>query len=218
MLELAHLGAAVLHPRAVEYAKHHKVNLVVRSSFNNNEGTLVREDAQMEQGMVVRGIASDKNVARISVLGVADVPGVLAKMFGALADSGIDVDIIVQSGVQDGKADFSFTVSLNDRQRALDVLSGIRNEVPYHDTTYEEGLVKVSIVGAGMVSNPGVAAKMFQAISEVGVSIKMVSTSEIKVSCVIAAEPVQEVIRALHTAYGLDTAETVFVGGPSDRR
>jgi aspartate kinase len=218
MLELAHLGAAVLHPRAVEYAKHHKVNLVVRSSFNNNEGTLVREDAQMEQGLVVRGIASDKNVARISVLGVADVPGVLAKMFGALADSGIDVDIIVQSGVQDGKADFSFTVSLNDRQRALDVLSGIRNEVPYHDTTYEEGLVKVSIVGAGMVSNPGVAAKMFQAISEVGVSIKMVSTSEIKVSCVIAAEPVQEVIRALHTAYGMDTAETVFVGGPSDRR
>ncbi|MFC4302659.1 aspartate kinase [Cohnella boryungensis] len=218
MLELAHLGAAVLHPRAVEYAKHYKVNLVVRSSFNNNEGTLVREDAQMEQGMVVRGIASDKNVARISVLGVADVPGVLAKMFGALADNGIDVDIIVQSGVQDGKADFSFTVSLNDRQRALDVLSGIRSEVPYHDTTYEEGLVKVSIVGAGMVSNPGVAAKMFQAISEVGVSIKMVSTSEIKVSCVIAAGPVQEVIQALHTAYGLDTADTAFVGGPSERR
>jgi len=218
MLELAHLGAAVLHPRAVEYAKHNKVNLVVRSSFTNNEGTLVREDAEMEQGIVVRGIASDKNVARISVLGVEDVPGVLAKMFGALADSGIDVDIIVQSGVKDGKADFSFTVSLNDRQRALDVLAGIKTEVPYGDATYEEGLVKVSIVGAGMVSNPGVAATMFEAISSVGVSIKMVSTSEIKVSCVIAAEPVQDVIRALHTAYGLDTADTAFVGGPSERR
>ncbi len=218
MLELAHLGAAVLHPRAVEYAKHNKVNLVVRSSFTNNAGTLVREEAQMEQGIVVRGIASDKNVARISVLGVEDAPGVLAKMFGALANHGIDVDIIVQSGVQDGKADFSFTVSLADRPQALDVLAGLKPEVPYREATYEEGLVKVSIVGAGMVSNPGVAARMFEAISSVGVSIKMVSTSEIKVSCVIAAEPVQEVIRALHTAYGLDTADTAFVGGPSERR
>lgn len=218
MLELAHLGAAVLHPRAVEYAKHYNVNLVVRSSFTNNAGTLVREEAQMEQGIVVRGIAADKNVARISVLGVEDVPGVLAKMFGALAEHGIDVDIIVQSGVQDGKADFSFTVSLADRAKALDVLAGIKTEVPYREATFEEGLVKVSIVGAGMVSNPGVAAQMFEAISSVGVSIKMVSTSEIKVSCVIAAEPVQEVIRALHTAYGLDTADTAFVGGPSERR
>jgi aspartate kinase len=218
MLELAHLGAAVLHPRAVEYAKHYNVNLVVRSSFTNNAGTLVREEAQMEQGIVVRGIAADKNVARISVLGVEDVPGVLAKMFGALAEQGIDVDIIVQSGVQDGKADFSFTVSLADRSKALDVLAGIKTEVPYREATFEEGLVKVSIVGAGMVSNPGVAAQMFEAISSVGVSIKMVSTSEIKVSCVIAAEPVQEVIRALHTAYGLDTADTAFVGGPSERR
>ena len=172
----------------------------------------------MEQGIVVRGIAADKNVARISVLGVEDVPGVLAKMFGALAEQGIDVDIIVQSGVQDGKADFSFTVSLADRSKALDVLAGIKTEVPYREATFEEGLVKVSIVGAGMVSNPGVAAQMFEAISSVGVSIKMVSTSEIKVSCVIAAEPVQEVIRALHTAYGLDTADTAFVGGPSERR
>lgn len=218
MLELAHLGAAVLHPRAVEYAKHNQVNLVVRSSFTYNEGTLVREDAEMEQGVVVRGIAYDKNVARISVLGVKDEPGVLAKMFGALADKSIDVDIIVQSGVQDGKADFSFTVTLADRIRAIDVLSGIKSDVPYHEATYEEGLVKVSIVGAGMVSNPGVAAKMFEAISKVGVSIKMVSTSEIKCSCVIAAEPVHEVIRALHTAYGLDTEVTAYVGGPQDRR
>lgn len=218
MLELAHLGAAVLHPRAVEYAKNYNVNLVVRSSFTQNEGTLVREAAEMEQGVVVRGIASDKNVARISVLGVEDLPGVLAKMFGALADNGIDVDIIVQSGVQDGKADFSFTVSLADRQSALEVLKGIKAEIPYREANYEEGLVKVSIVGAGMVSNPGVAAKMFEAISSVGVSIKMVSTSEIRVSCVIAAEPVQDVVRALHTAYGLDTAVTAFVGGPQDRR
>ncbi|BBI33064.1 aspartate kinase [Cohnella abietis] len=218
MLELAHLGAAVLHPRAVEYAKHYNVNLVVRSSFTHNEGTLVREDAEMEQGIVVRGIAVDKNVVRISVLGVEDVPGVLAKMFGALASNGIDVDIIVQSGVQDGKADFSFTVSLSDRGRAIEVLSSIKAEVPYREATYEENLAKVSIVGAGMVSNPGVAATMFEAISSVGVSINMVSTSEIRLSCVISAEPVKEVVRALHTAYGLDTTETAFVGGPKDRR
>src|SRR5690606_10595124 len=105
-----------------------------RSSFTQNEGTLVREEAEMEQGIVVRGIAYDKNVARISILGVADVPGVLASMFGALAEAGIDVDIIVQSGVKDGKADFSFTVSQADRARAMDVIGGIRSAVPYDDS------------------------------------------------------------------------------------
>jgi aspartate kinase len=218
MLELAHLGAAVLHPRAVEYAKHYKVPLIVRSSFTNHEGTWVKEEAEMEQGIVVRGIAFDKNVARISVLGVEDIPGVLAKMFGALASKGIDVDLIVQSGVNDGKADFSFTVSSADRVHAIDVIAGIQSEVPYRETTYEEHLVKVSIVGAGMVSNPGVAARMFEAISNIGVSIKMVSTSEIKVSCVIDAEPLHDVVRALHTAYGLDTDVAAYVGGPQERR
>ncbi|MFF2887715.1 aspartate kinase [Paenibacillus sp. NPDC057967] len=218
MLELANLGAAVLHPRAVEYAKHYNVKLVVRSSFTQNEGTSVKEDAVMEQGVVVRGIAFDKNVARISIMGVEDVPGVLANVFGALANNGIDVDIIVQSGVQDGKADFSFTLSGDDREKAIEVIEGVRSLVPYRETTSESGLVKVSIVGAGMVSNPGVAAKMFSAISTLGVSIKMVSTSEIKCSCVIASETLNEVVRALHTAYGLDTTEQAYVGGPSERR
>lgn len=218
MLELANLGAAVLHPRAVEYAKHYNVKLVVRSSFTQNEGTSVKEEAVMEQGVVVRGIAFDKNVARISILGVEDVPGVLAGVFGALADNGIDVDIIVQSGVQDGKADFSFTVSGDDKDKAINVIESIRAKVPYREASSEDNLVKVSIVGAGMVSNPGVAAKMFAAISSLGVSIKMVSTSEIKCSCVISSESLNDVVRALHTAYGLDTADQVFVGGPQDRR
>ncbi|WP_168119257.1 aspartate kinase [Paenibacillus sp. HB172176] len=218
MLELANLGAAVLHPRAVEYAKHNNVRLVVRSSFTRNEGTSVKEEAIMEQGIVVRGIAFDKNVARISIMGVQDVPGVLANVFGALANNGIDVDIIVQSGVQDGKADFSFTVSGTDKDKAISVIEGIRGAVPYRETDSEDGLVKVSIVGAGMVSNPGVAAKMFEAISTLGVSIKMVSTSEIKCSCVIASEALNEVVKSLHTAYGLDTEEQVFVGGPAERR
>ncbi|WP_435925107.1 aspartate kinase [Paenibacillus sp. DYY-L-2] len=218
MLELANLGAAVLHPRAVEYAKHNQVRLVVRSSFNHNEGTVVKEEVNMEQGVVVSGIAYDKNVARISILGVSHVPGVLAKVFGSLADAKIDVDIIVQSGVKDGKADFSFTVALSDREKALGVLEGIRGELPFEEATSEDDLVKVSIVGAGMVSHPGVAAQMFDVISKEGVNIKMVSTSEIKVSCVIDAGKLNEVVKALHTAYGLDTENQVFVGGPKDRR
>lgn len=217
MLELANLGAAVLHPRAVECAKHNSVRLVVRSSFNHNEGTHVKEEAIMEQGIVVRGIAYDKNVARISILGVPEKPGQLAKVFTALAKAQVDVDIIVQSGVQDS-ADFSFTVALGDLEKAMDVIEGIKPEIGYRTATSEKELVKISIVGAGMVSNPGVAAKMFEAISNLGISINMVSTSEIKVSCVISNSRLNEVIQALHTAYGLDTDSTVFVGGPQDRR
>ncbi|WP_314585248.1 aspartate kinase [Paenibacillus terrigena] len=218
MLELANLGAAVLHPRAVEYAKHNNVCLVVRSSFTDNEGTVVKEETVMEQGVVVSGIAFDKNVARISILGVPDLPGVLAQVFTALANAGVNVDIIVQSGVQNGTADFSFTVNLTDCEQAIEVIHGIREEVPYDHVTSETNLVKVSIVGAGMVSNPGVAAKMFEVISQQGVSIKMVSTSEIKTSCVIDSEKLHEIVRALHTAYGLDTAEQAVVGGPQVRR
>ncbi|SMF04208.1 MULTISPECIES: aspartate kinase [Paenibacillus] len=218
MLELANLGAAVLHPRAVEYAKHNNVRLVVRSSFNNHEGTVVKEDVNMEQGVVVSGIAYDKNVARISILGVSHVPGVLAKVFGSLAEAKIDVDIIVQSGVTNGKADFSFTVALSDCDKAVKVLEGIRNELPYEKVTSQEGLVKVSIVGAGMVSHPGVAAQMFEVISKQGVNIEMVSTSEIKVSCVIEGSKLNDVVKALHTAYGLDAETTAFVGGPQERR
>lgn len=218
MLELAHLGAAVLHPRAVEYAKQYEVPLVVRSSFNYNEGTFVKGEAAMEQGIVVRGIACDKNVAKISILDVEDKPGILANVFNALANEHINVDIIVQSGVQDGTADFSFTVSANDVDQAMRVIKNIRSNVSYREATSETGLVKVSIVGAGMVSNPGVAAEMFEIISKSGVSIKMVSTSDIKVSCVIDGGKLQEVVASLHTAYGLDANEQAFIGGPQERR
>ncbi|WP_426453384.1 aspartate kinase [Paenibacillus sp. S-38] len=218
MLELANLGAAVLHPRAVEYAKNYNVSLVVRSSFNHNEGTYVKEEAAMEQGIVVRGIAYDKNVARISILGVEEKPGQLAKVFTALANAQVDVDIIVQSGVLNGLADFSCTVSLADRETALQAIEAIRPSVGFREVTSEINLVKVSIVGAGMVSTPGVAAKMFEVISDLGISILLVSTSEIKTSCVIENSRLNEVISALHSAYGLDTEETAFVGGPSERR
>jgi aspartate kinase len=218
MLELAHLGAAVLHPRAVEYAKHNQVALVVRSSFNDNEGTQVKEEVSMEQGIVVRGIASDKDVARISIIAVPEKPGQLATVFTALAKEQIDVDIIVQSGVQNGSADFSFTVSIADIDKVMQVLSGIQGKVGFKEATSEVNLVKVSIVGAGMVSHPGVAATMFETISALGISINMVSTSEIKMSCVINNARLHEVINALHSAYGLDTEKQAFVGGPSERR
>ncbi|MVP00171.1 aspartate kinase [Paenibacillus lutrae] len=218
MLELANLGAAVLHPRAVEYAKNYNVALVVRSSFTRNEGTSVKEEAEMEQGIVVRGIAFDKNVARISILGVPDKPGQLAKVFTSLAAEQIDVDIIVQSGVLNGLADFSFSVSLSDRDRALQTIENIKGEIGYRDVTSEGDLVKISIVGAGMVSTPGVAAKMFDELSKIGVSINMVSTSEIKISCVIDGKQLTQAVQVLHTAYGLDTQEQVYVGGPQDRR
>lgn len=218
MLELANLGAAVLHPRAVEYAKHHQVQLVVRSSFNYNEGTVVKEETNMEQGVVVSGIAYDKSVARISILGVEDIPGVLAQVFGALAKAGVNVDIIVQSGVQNGRADFSFTTSLSESEHALQVIRDLKEQLPYREVTSEDNLVKVSIVGAGMISHPGVAAQMFDVISRQGVSIKMVSTSEIKTSCVIEGGNLEQVVKALHTAYNLDTDAQVVVGGPQDRR
>jgi aspartate kinase len=218
MLELAHLGAAVLHPRAVEYAKHYNVQLVVRSSFTNNPGTSVKEEAVMEQGVAVRGIAFEKNVARITINGVLDQPGILANVFNELAQNDIDVDIIVQSGTQNGTADFAFTVSDSVKDRALDVIGHLRKEVNYREVISECGLVKVSIVGAGMVSNPGVAAKMFTTISDLGININMVSTSEIKVSAVIKQDKLNDVVIALHTAYGLDAAEQAFVGGPAERR
>lgn len=218
MLELANLGAAVLHPRAVEYAKNYKVTLVVRSSFSTKEGTHVKEEASMEQGMVVRGIAYDKNVIKISILGVPERPGQLAKVFSALAKQQIDVDVIVQSGVINGSADFSFTVSSADRDRALQILQDIQPTIGYREFSVKDQLVKVSIVGAGMVSTPGVAAKMFEVISSLGISILLVSTSEIKISCVVEQSLLAEIIRELHTAYGLDSAEQAFVGGPTDRR
>lgn len=172
----------------------------------------------MEQGVVVRGIAYDKNVARISIMGAEDRPGVLAGVFTALADHKIDVDVIVQSGAQDDGADFSFTVSMSDLEQALEVVNGLRSSIQFREVNSEQGLVKISIVGAGMVSNPGVAAKMFDVIYKKDVSIKMVSTSEIKVSCVVEGEKLTEIVLALHTAFGLDTTSEAFVGGPKDRR
>ncbi|RIV28186.1 aspartate kinase [Alicyclobacillaceae bacterium I2511] len=201
MLEMANLGAQVLHPRAVENAKQFGVNLVVRSSFSNEEGTLVAESAGYEQHEVVTGIAFEREVARIAVLGIPRAQHGLATVFGYLAQRGVNVDVIVQSLVQAETVDVSFTVKEDDTQRTLRVLEELRGQLSYREIVAEQGLAKVSIVGAGMISNPGVAARMFSVLADGEISIKMVSTSEIKVSCIVESQELDRAVQQLHGAF-----------------
>ncbi len=204
MLELASLGSKVLHPRAVECGKINKVVLEVRSSFNNNTGTLVKEVTEMEKTMIVSGVAGDRNTARIAVHDVPDRPGIAKALFTALANEGINVDMIVQSAMRDGVNDIAFTISNNDLQRALEITEKVQEGIGARAVTYNENVAKVSIVGAGMITNPGVAADMFACLADEGINIQMISTSEIKVSCVIDAEQLDTAIRSLHRHFGLD--------------
>ncbi|CAJ1003537.1 MULTISPECIES: aspartate kinase [Bacillales] len=213
MLELANLGAGVLHPRSVEAAKTHKVRLVVRSSFTTEEGTYVEEGAHMETGRVVSGVAHDEDVAKVTVVGMPARVGTLSRLFNTLADHQVNVDIIIQSSYDAAVTNISFTVAGSDLKKTLDTLNAHREQLGFEKVECEEGLSKVSIVGAGMVNNPGVAAEMFRVLAEQEITIKMVSTSDIKVSCVIPAEHTERAVRCLHTAYGLDVAETAVVHG-----
>ncbi|UFJ39121.1 aspartate kinase [Brevibacillus humidisoli] len=215
MLELANLGAGVLHPRSVEAAKKYRVRLVVRSSFTTEEGTYVEEVADMETGRVVSGVAHDENVAKITVIGMPSNGGTLSKLFHTLALSQVNVDIIIQGSYDAEMTNVSFTVSAGDLHKALDVLEANREALSFERVDHETGLSKVSIVGAGMINNPGVAAEMFRQLAEQEISIKMVSTSDIKVSCVIPAEQTAVAVRTLHTAFGLDVEEPAVVYGRS---
>lgn len=213
MLELANLGAGVLHPRSVETAKKYKVRLVVRSSFTNEEGTYVEEVASMETGRVVSGVAHDEDVAKITVIGMPAKVGTLSLLFNTLASAQVNVDIIIQSSYDAAVTNISFTVSSDDLAHALEVLNQKSAELGFESVDYEKGLTKVSIVGAGMVTNPGVAAEMFRQLAEQQISIKMVSTSDIKISCVIPAEFTGLAVSTLHTAFGLDVEEAAVVHG-----
>ena len=176
MLDLSSLGSGVLHNRSVEMAKRYGVQLVVRSSLSLAEGTIVKEAVNME-GMLISGVANDKNTARIAVIGLEDQPGVAFKLFNHLANHNINVDIILQSVGRDGTKDISFTVAKDDLQEAVATVERHRNtSLKYSKIDVEENVAKVSIVGAGMMSNPGVAAKMFEALYDAGVNIKMIST------------------------------------------
>ncbi|MDK2820281.1 MAG: aspartate kinase [Clostridia bacterium] len=204
MLELASLGAQVLQPRAVEFAKLNDVVLEVRSSFNNNEGTLVKEVTEMEKKMVVSGVAGDKNVARIALLDVPDVPGIASALFKALAEENINVDMIVQSAMQHCFNDIAFTVDRNDLKKAIEVSEKIKPEIGASGFTYNDKVAKVSIVGAGMITNPGVAASMFDCLANEGINIQMISTSEIKVSCIIDEKHLTKAMKSLHRHFGLE--------------
>ncbi|WP_067851238.1 aspartate kinase [Alicyclobacillus mali (ex Roth et al. 2021)] len=201
MLELANLGAQVLHPRAVENAKHFGVKLVVRSSFTERNGTEVVAENQMEGRRVVTGIAFERQVARVAVVGVPVEEHALASIFSALADRGVNVDVIVQSVVDEQAVDVSFTVHESDLDKAEQVVAELQPQIGFKRIEKESPLAKVSIVGAGMISNPGVAAQMFVALRDAKVPIHMVTTSEIKVSCVIPADLVEEAVQTLHRAF-----------------
>jgi aspartate kinase len=202
MLELATLGAQVLHPRAVENAKQFDVKLVVRSSFEDEEGTMVMNTgAGFELRDAVTGVAFEREVARVALIGVPVGRHGLATVFGRLAEDGVNVDVIVQSVVEQDVVDVSFTVKEEDSERAVRIVKSLQADLGFRDVACETGLGKVSIVGAGMISNPGVAAQMFGALAAADIPIAMVSTSEIKVSCIIPAQHVEPAVRELHAAF-----------------
>jgi aspartate kinase len=203
MLELASLGAAVLHPRSVELAMHYKIPLVVRSSFNYNPGTVVKEADQVERSQVVTGVAYDLNVAKIGIFNVWDKPGIAYKLFKTLSDQKVNVDMIIQSSMRNAMNDISFTCAQADLKKALAVIEHLLPELGADGFTGDDEVAKVSIVGAGMLSNPGVAAQMFEALSAEGINLEMISTSEIKISCIIRADKVKEAVTALHKQFGL---------------
>ena len=204
MLELASLGAKILQTRSVEFAKKYSVPVVVRSSFSDNPGTLVvKEDKEMEK-VAVSGVAYDKNQSKITVVAVHDRPGIAAKLFNAIADANIIVDMIVQNVSSDGKAtDISFTVPKTDSKKTLKITKGIVAELGSKGVNLREDIAKVSIVGVGMRTHSGVAAKMFGTLAKHGINIVMISTSEIKVSCVIDAKYTELAVRVLHDAFDL---------------
>lgn len=203
MLEMATLGAKVLHNRSVEMAKKYGVPLVVRSSLNTAEGTVVKEEVKVE-GMLLSGVAADKNTARISVIGLKDEPGIAFKLFNVLARKNINVDIILQSVGRDGTKDISFTVDRTDLREALDTLEENKSRITAQKITFEDNVAKVSVIGAGMMSNPGVAAKMFEALYNAGVNIKMISTSEIRVTVLINESEAEKAMVAVHDYFGLE--------------
>ncbi len=202
MLELASLGAKVLHNRSVELAKKYGVELVVRSSLTRAEGTIVKEEVKMEK-MLVSGVAADKDVARIAVIGIKDEPGKAFMLFSLLAKKGINVDIILQSVGRDGTKDISFTVPKDDLQEAVKLLETNLDRISGTKIEIDDKVAKVSLVGAGMASNAGVAAMMFEALYDANINIKMISTSEIKISLLVDEKDTEAAMNAIHEQFKL---------------
>jgi aspartate kinase len=225
MLELAAAGAKVLHLRCVEYARRFNLPIHVRSSFSTNEGTWVlspqaitaaiAEGRAMEQP-IISGVTADLNDAKVTVVGVPDKPGEAAAIFTALADANINVDMIVQnvSAAATGRTDVTFTCPQGTAQAAMRALDGRRGDIGFESLTVDDQIAKVSLVGAGMRSHPGVSASFFQALADAGVNVEMISTSEIRISVVTRVEDAEPAVRALHTAFGLDAdGEAIVYAG-----
>ncbi len=202
MLDLATSGAGVLHNRSVEMAKKYGVPLVVRSSLNNSEGTVVKEVVSVER-MLISGVALDTDAVRIAVLGLRDVPGVAFKVFDTLAKKNINVDVILQSIGRAGTKDISFTVNKDDLEDAVATLEEHKDRLGFKELHSERGIAKLSIVGSGMLSNPGVAAIMFESLYNEGVNINMISTSEIRITVLISEKDGVRAMNAVHDAFGL---------------
>ena len=203
MLDLATSGAGVLHNRSVEMAKKYNVELVVRSSLNRSEGTVVKEGSNMEK-LLVTGVAADKDTVRISVIGLEDKPGTAFAVFNTLAANNINVDIILQSVGREGTKDISFTVASEDLQHAIEVLNANKERLTIQDITWNEKVAKLSIVGAGMMSNPGVAAKMFESLYNSRVNINMISTSEIRITVLVAEKDIDKAMNAVHDEFVME--------------
>ena len=204
MLELASLGAKVLQIRSVEFAMKYKVPLRVRSTFSDDEGTLIKEEDETMERVVVRGIAHNKNEARITVERVPDKPGIAAKIFDALAEANIPVDMIVQNVSVDGFTDISFTVDKNDAAKAERITKKVAEEIGAKGVIRDDRIAKVSVVGLGMRSHAGVAGRVFETLAKYGINILMISTSEIKISCIIDEKFTELAVRVLHEAFELD--------------
>lgn len=222
MLELAAAGAKILHIRAVEFARRHKVDLRVRSTFSNDPGTVVLSDEsegnKMEES-IVSGVAADKSQAKITVIGIPDIPGKAAAVFTTVAEAGANIDMIVQntptgSDVTDRVSDISFTMPKGDLKRVLDALAQNRDVLGYRELESDEQIGKLSVVGAGMRSHSGVSAILFRALAESSINVEMISTSEIRISVITSLDQIDEAARAVHKAFDLDgdTEATIYAG------
>jgi aspartate kinase len=207
MLEMASQGARVLQPRAVELAALYHVPILVASSFTEGPGTLIHGGVTMESARKVRGVTHDPNVAKITVLGVPDRPGIAAALFEPLAQAGISVDIIVQNASTERLTDLTFTVTREDLATALETVRPVSEAIGARGLVSDDFLGKVSIVGTGMQNAPGYAARMFRALADAGINIEMITTSEIRITCVVARDRLEEAVRVLHSAFELDVEE-----------
>ncbi|AHB14296.1 aspartate kinase [Dehalococcoides mccartyi] len=204
MLELSSYGAKIMHPRAVEIGQVYNIPILVASSFNENPGTLIHGGENMEIRNKVSGIAHDFEVAKITILGVPDKPGIAAGLFAPLAKAGVSVDTIVQNSSQDHITDLTFTVTKSDLGKALEVIGPIAKEIQAREVLSDSKIGKVSIIGTGMLNAPGYAARMFKALSDAGINILLISTSEIRITCIIEEDKVKDAVKAIHKAFEME--------------